>query len=256
MIKDNKITTGMNNTEGEQNSFESEKKSGFSGMQVFGIIVAVITVTVIVTLLLVKYYFFPSAFKPVVLTPKEEQRLEQKLDSFSAIDTTTLENQSSGSLFDRGKDPNKDEFDHDGKLKPKVYSEEGANRTIKFTEREVNALLAKNTDLAEKLAIDFTKNIVSFKLLVPIDQDFPVMGGKTIRLHGGAELAYRQKRPIVKLKGISLMGVPIPNSWLGGIKNIDLVQEFGADEGFWKGLSDGVESVTVGDGNLEIKLKE
>mgnify|MGYP003997617257 FL=1 len=52
------------------------------------------------------------------------------------------------------------------------------------------------------------------------------------------------------------MGVPIPNSWLGGIKNIDLVQEFGADEGFWKGFSDGVESITVGDGNLEIKLKE
>lgn len=256
MIKDKTITTGMNNTEGEQNSFESEKKSGFSGMQVFGIVVAVITVTVIATLLLVKFYFFPSAFKPVVLTPKEEQRLEQKLDSFAAIDTTTSENQSSGPSFDQGKDPDKDEFDHDGKLKPKAYSEEGANRTIKFTEREVNALLAKNTDLAEKLAIDFTKNMVSFKLLVPIDQDFPVIGGKTLRLRGGAELAYRQKRPMVKLKGISLMGVPIPNSWLGGIKNIDLVQEFGADEGFWKGFSDGVESITVGDGNLEIKLKE
>ena len=79
MIKDNKITTEMNNTEGDQNSFESVKKSGFSGMQVFGIVVAVITVTVIVMLLLAKYYFFPSAFKPVVLTPKEEQRLEQKL---------------------------------------------------------------------------------------------------------------------------------------------------------------------------------
>jgi len=40
------------------------------------------------------------------------------------------------------------------------------------------------------------------------------------------------------------MGVPIPNAWLGGIKNIDLVKEFGADKGFWKTFSDGVENLT------------
>ena len=52
------------------------------------------------------------------------------------------------------------------------------------------------------------------------------------------------------------MGVPIPNAWLGGIKNIDLVKEFGADKGFWKTFSDGVENIKIEEGRLKIKLKE
>ncbi len=53
-----------------------------------------------------------------------------------------------------------------------------------------------------------------------------------------------------------MMGIPIPNAWLGGLKNIDLVSEFGADEGFWKSFSDGVENIQVEDGRIRIKLKE
>jgi len=52
------------------------------------------------------------------------------------------------------------------------------------------------------------------------------------------------------------MGVPIPNAWLGGIKDIDLVNEFGADEGFWKAFSDGIESIKVEKGRLSIQFKE
>jgi hypothetical protein len=82
------------------------------------------------------------------------------------------------------------------------------------------------------------------------------MGGKTIRARAGAELAYRDNRPVVIFKGISLMGVPVPNAWLGGFKNIDLVREFGGDKGFWKSFSDGVETIRVKEGLLYIKLKE
>ena len=52
------------------------------------------------------------------------------------------------------------------------------------------------------------------------------------------------------------MGVPMPNAWLGGIKNIDLVKEFGGDKGFWKTFADGVDSISVVDGFLDIRLKE
>ena len=88
-------------------------------------------------------------------------------------------------------------------------------------------MIAKNTDLPEKLAIDLAENMVSIKLLIPLDPDFPMLGGKTLKVKAGAELAYRDGRPVIKLKGISLMGVPMPNAWLGGIKNIDLIKEFG-----------------------------
>jgi hypothetical protein len=58
------------------------------------------------------------------------------------------------------------------------------------------------------------------------------------------------------LKGITIMGVPLPNAWLGGIKNIDLIQEFGTDKGFWKAFADGVEGLKVEEDRLSLKLKE
>jgi hypothetical protein len=64
------------------------------------------------------------------------------------------------------------------------------------------------------------------------------------------------KRPVIALKGLSLGGIPLPNAWLGNLKNKDLVKEFGAEDGFWKLLSDGVADVKVQAGHILIKLKE
>jgi hypothetical protein len=63
-------------------------------------------------------------------------------------------------------------------------------------------------------------------------------------------------KPVVILKGISIMGVPVPNAWLGGIKNIDLVEKFAVEKGFWKTFSDGIEDISVSEGLLKIKLRE
>jgi len=48
----------------------------------------------------------------------------------------------------------------------------------------------------------------------------------------------------------------VPAAWLGGLKNVDLVKEFGSDQGFWKAFSGGVESITIREGQLHIELKE
>ncbi|MCG7996974.1 MAG: hypothetical protein JAZ06_16330 [Candidatus Thiodiazotropha taylori] len=45
------------------------------------------------------------------------------------------------------------------------------------------------------------------------------------------ELAFRDANPVVILKSVSIKGVPKPNAWLGGLKNIDLVSEFGDEQG-------------------------
>ena len=116
--------------------------------------------------------------------------------------------------------------------------------------------MAKNTDLAKKLAFDLSENLISAKLLLPVDEDFPVLGGKILRLRSGMEFRYNKGKPVVILKGITFMGVPIPNAWMGGIKNIDLVEKFGTEKGFWKTFSDGVEDIKVEEGFLKVKLKE
>ncbi len=232
------------------------EKKGFSGLQVLAIVCGMMMLTIIITLFAVRTWLFPHPFTPVVLDQQEEQRLEQKLERFDSFTSlSTAHAQSAGPAAAAATPPQPD-FKKDGTLNPKAYSEAGASREISLSEREINGLLAKNTDLAQKLAIDLAEDLVSLRLLVPVDPDFPIMGGKTIRARAGAELAYREGRPVVILKGVSLMGVPVPNAWLGGLKNIDLVREFGGDQGFWKSFSDGVETIRVKEGQLYIKLKE
>ncbi len=227
---------------------DPEPHKGFSGMQVLGIVLASVCLAIIATVFAIKFILFPAPFKPVVLSVEEEQQLAAKLEVFEEISGQGQETQ-------RRKTEQGDST-QDATLKPEKYSEEGLSRDINLTERELNAIIAKNTDLAEKLAIDLAENMVSIKLLIPLDPDFPMLGGKTLKVNAGAELAYREERPVVVLKGVSIMGVPMPNAWLGGLKNIDLVQEFGADEGIWNTFSAGVDSISVVDGFLQIRLKE
>ena len=83
----------------------------------------------------------------------------------------------------------------------------------------------------------------------------PLLGGKTFKMAAGLGLSYTNGKPVVVLKGVSLWGVPIPNAWLGNLKNVDLVQNYG-DEGFWQAFAGGVDNISVGDGRLTVKLKE
>ena len=208
---------------------------GLRWTHVLLIVLATIAVTVGVTWWVLTSYLFVKEFRPVQLKAAEEQVLNAKLRAIGY---------------------EVPEHDADGALKPEAYSEAGASREVSFSERELNAMLAKNTDLARKLAIDLSDDLVSAKLLVPLEPEFPVLGGKTLRVNAGVELAYRESRPIVILKGVSLMGVPIPNAWLGNLKNVDLVNEFGADQGFWKTFAEGVDNIRVEEGRMKVELKE
>jgi hypothetical protein len=214
----------------------------FSLKQVLVIAVSVMLFSAVATAFAVKFWLFPKPFKPVTLNKEEELHLERKLDQLDSVTDAPPH-------VSRNVTPA-------AHLTPEPYAEQGAKREIVFSEREVNSLLANNTNLAEKVAVDFADDLVSLRLLLPLEPDFPVLGGKTLRLRAGAELAYRDGRPVVMLKGISLMGIPLPNAWLGGLKNIDLMREFGGQPGFWQSLGDGLESLRVREGELRLKLRE
>ncbi len=231
-----------------QSSESTEKKpSKMEWSQVLLIVFSTILITIAGTYWVLKTYVFTTSFTPVELSDKEERNLQTKLQAVGY-----------DANFSTQKSQRNDQraIDEYGFLKPEAYSEKNAIREITFTERELNGLLAKNTDLAQKLAIDLANNLVSAKLLIPLEEDFPVLGGKTLRLNAGIGMAYEQEKPVIILKGVSIMGVPIPNAWLGGLKNVDLVDEFGVDPGFWKSFSEGVENIQVSDGKINIKLKE
>lgn len=198
-------------------------------------------------------YIFPRQFEPVNLSEKERIALDAKIDRLDPMRKSFKVPSGASSV---PPPPSSAEIDASGGLKPERYSEAQASREITFTTREVNALLANNPDLARKLSIDLSDDMASAKLLIPLDPDFPLLGGKTLKVTAGLELRYAGTKPVVALKGVSIWGVPLPNAWLGGIKNVDLVGEFGVDKGFWSSFAAGVEHIQVRDGRLTLKLRE
>jgi hypothetical protein len=213
-------------------------------LKILGIVIVACVISTLVALGLLYLYLFQNSFRPVTLSASEERTLESKLERLGD------DLQRSPTLH-RGRQPGQSD-----NVQPERYSEKAANREIIFTERELNALLAKNTDLATKFAIDLSWDMASAKLLIPLDEDFPVFGGKTLKVTAGLELAYRGEKPVVALRGISVWGVPVHNAWLGNMKNVDLVQEFGNQKGFWKAFSDGIEEVEISEGRLRVKFRE
>src|SRR5512139_3296475 len=187
------------------------KKLRFSFLQVMGIVALVMIVTVLLTAWWVKHYIYASKFTPTVLTAKEQKVLDSKLvklEESTKRDLVVLKEKSA---------------EKRGPLEPEAYSEEGTKREIGLTEKELNALIAKNPEVAQRVAIDLSDNLISIKMIFPMDEEIPVLGGKTLRLNLGVTLAYEKERPVIALKGVSLGGIPIPNAWLGNLKNKNLV---------------------------------
>ncbi len=60
----------------------------------------------------------------------------------------------------------------------------------------------------------------------------------------------------LRIKGISLGGIPLPNAWIGYTKGKNLVEEFGTETGFWKLFAEGVKDIKVKEGQLRIRLQE
>lgn len=209
--------------------------------RVLGIVALTVLVSVGLSIWLISTYVFPTAFEPTLLDASENRVLEAKLDGLEA-------GRRSGEVSSGS--------DQDWLSASEPYSETGAVREIRLTERELNALVARDRNLAERLAIDLSDDLLSARLLVPLDPAFPILGGRTVRLHAGLELAYRNGRPVAVLRGLSIMGVPLPSAWLGGLKNVDLVEEFGGSPGFWRSFAEGIDSIAVEQGELEIRLRK
>lgn len=233
-------------------------KSGFSGKQVLLFLFIAMALTALVTFWVIRTYIVPADFKPVALSTSEQGALDTKLRQLGvdpkALMPQAKREEGAATVVRDGKQV--DAFDAEGRLVPEAYTETPEKRNVRLNERELNALVASNPDMAKRLAIDLSNDLASAKLLIPVDPDMPMLGGKTLRVNAGVELSYREEQPVVRLRGISIMGVPMPNAWLGNLKNVDLVEQFGAGPGFWQGFAEGVEMLEISDGELHIKLKE
>lgn len=221
---------------------ERARERGFGLAGILGLFATVIAVTIGGTAWWVGRYVYAKPIEPTRLTEAERRTLDGKLARLDA---------ASPEARRRPRPPVGDE-----PLEPTPYAEDDADREIRLSERELNGLVARDEAAARRVAIDLADDLVSVTMLVPFDGDFPILGGKTLRIATGLELAYADGRPIVAIRGISLGGVPLPRAWWGDIKGRNLVEEFGAPGGFWDQFAKGVDDIRIRDGELWVKLRE
>jgi len=136
-----------------------------------------------------------------------------------------------------------------GAVQPEVYREDAGQRQVRFTERELNALIAADPALAGRAAVRLSPDQLSASFRIDLPPDVPVMGGRSVRVQTGLQLATLNERVEARLVGISVGGIPLPNAWLGGLKGTDLLASSGLGS-----LGAGIEILTVGEGWLELQL--
>jgi hypothetical protein len=233
----------MKNSNSEGASPEhKEKRHGC--LQVLGVAVTTVIIIGLVIGGWVKYNIYASEFSPTTLRQEDQKVLDGKL---------AVLRYSSGDRYDARLFNGKD---YTASLEPEAYSEKGARREINLTEKELNALIANKPDVAKRVAIDLSEDLLSLKLVVPMDEEIIFLGGKTLRLKVGVALKYKNDQLVVALKGVSLGGIPVPNAWLGYLKNKNLVEEFGDEGGFWALFSEGVKDIRVREGHIRVRLRE
>jgi len=227
-----------------ENEVKPQAASTLPPFTLFITVFAAVLTALVIGALVIRAYIFPLALTPVELNANEQVQLDDKLRALG-LDGSSLKHYNQHS----------DAGTQKRSLEPRAYNENKPTREIRFSERELNALLAHNTDLADKVAIDLSDSLVSARILIPLDPDFPVMGGRTLRINTGVSIRFTNSQPIITLKGLSLSGVPLPNAWLGNLKNVNIIEQYG-DTGFWKSFANGIDYLLIEEGKLVIKLKE
>jgi hypothetical protein len=223
---------------------QPEKNHPSGCLRLIKITSVIILVIIIIAAIWVKYNIYASAYTPVELSTKEQKVLDDKLSLLQeSADTETRPDAVK-------------QYDSSGTLIPEQYSEAGAPHEVSLTEKEMNSLVANTPETARRVAIDLSENLVSIKLVVPMDEEIIFLGGKTLRINVGIKLGYDQNGPVVAVKGVSLGGIPLPNAWLGYIKGKNLVEEFGTDGGFWQLFSEGIKDIKVKEGHILVRLNK
>lgn len=189
----------------------------------------------------IAYLLQAQRHAPVTLTPPEQRALDLKLE---ALRDAAVGDPAPDRMPELPRDPDEGRI-----LVPEIYAEDPDRRRIRFTERELNAAIARDPALAGRAAVRLSPGQVSASFLLDVPEDLPLLGGRSLRVRTGLQLLTQDERVQARLLGISVGGVPLPGAWLGGWKGADLLAASGLG-----GLGAGIEALEVRDGELELLL--
>ena len=193
----------------------AQRKGKSSCLLVAGVLLVLLLVTAVGVC-----FWYNRPIEPVELTAKENQALEQKIDQIEAV-------------------PGEPEY-------------QPGSKEIIITERELNGLLAQNTDLGDKLSFTLATDEIHARFETDMDEDLPVVGGKRLKAKARFLVKAKDGKPSLVLDDLTVWGASLPNDWLGGMKGKDLLSEiFGSGGGIR-----GIEELRIERGQLVIRLAE
>lgn len=205
------------------------------------ILVLLLTVLLVAAGLRIHYLMQAERETAVMLSPAERETLDEKL--------AVLREASVRAASETAEPEARTTPARETALAPEVYDEDPERRYLRFTERELNAAIARDPALAGRAAVRLSPERVSTSFLVDVPEDMPMFGGRRVRVQAGLQVTTEGNRVQARLLGVSVAGVPLPNAWLGGFKGRDLLEGSALSA-----LGAGIESVEVGDGWVAVRL--
>jgi len=212
-----------------------------------GLLVVVIVAAAAVVFTL---WWSQRPIRPVVLSPQEKAVVEKKIQEIGG-GTVPLEpapaGESAGPAIPAASD---------AAPAPVVDSDRPyvpGSKTLKLTEREVNGLLNQNTELGDKVRLEFARDAINAYLAIPIPQDFPIGAGSTIRMRGRFRVSIGGSgQPFAVLDDVTIFGLSLPKAWLGGIKGENLL----GDALGGQPVVQGIKSLKIEPGVLVLEVED
>lgn len=184
------------------------------------ILITLTLVTLLVTTAAVAIYWWTNRpITPITLNTTEQHALDQKM---AAVQERT---------YERGE------------------------KILILTEREINALFHRNTGLGDKVRFEFADNAIHARVNTELDQDIPIIGGRTLKAKARFKLTDPENKPAIILDDLTVWGISLPNAWLADIKGQNLISNLGIDLPENR-IAQGIEEISVTHGKITIRLAD
>lgn len=138
-------------------------------------------------------------------------------------------------------------------VQEKTY--EKGSKTLKLSEREINALFHTNTGLGEKVKFELANDAIHARVHTDLDPDLPMLGGKKLKAKARFIVKDENNAPALILEDLTLWGISLPNAWLAELKGENLLSNLGVDFSTNQ-IGKGIKEIKINNGHLTIDLAE
>ena len=210
----------------------------------------------VIAVLLFLLWWSQRPITPVTLTPPEKEAVEVKLRQLGGAPAAEAggNNRPEAAPGPEARVPVLP-GDHLPAPEPDRPYQPGS-KTLRLTEREINGLLNENTDLGEKLRIEFGRDAINAYLAVRVPEDSPVAAGRMIRARGRFRVSLGEDgKAFAVLEDVTVFGLSLPKAWLGGIKGQNLLDDV-ARRKDGSPILQGLKSLRVEPGALVLEVED